>query len=74
MEGINNDIQQQQLEQISLKEFCAKFSTKAEVYRFITTEVRAYMPPYQAVTIWHLKDVASSKKTVGTKVLDDSHL
>ena len=45
--------------------FSAKFSTKGEVWRFLSTEARIYIPPYPTITIWHLKDLASGKKKVG---------
>ena len=44
--------------------FSAKFSTKGEVWRFLATEAGIYLPPYQTVTIWHLKDLASGAKKV----------
>ena len=40
--------------------FSAKFATKGEVYRFLVTEAMVYLPPYETVTIWHLKDLAAS--------------
>ena len=47
--------------------FNAKFASKGEVYRFLATECSVYLPPYQTVTIWHLKDLAASKKTVSSQ-------
>ena len=44
--------------------FNAKFGTKGEIYRFLATEAGVYLPPYQTVTIWHLKDLAASEKKV----------
>ena len=44
--------------------FNAKFGTKGEIYRFLATEAMVYLPPYQTVTIWHLKELASSTKKV----------
>ena len=44
--------------------FNAKFGTKGEIYRFLATEAMVYLPPYETVTIWHLKDLATSTKTV----------
>ena len=44
--------------------FNAKFGTKGEIYRFLATEAMVYLPPYQTVTIWHLKDLAASTKKV----------
>ena len=46
--------------------FSAKFGTKGEIYRFLTTEARVYLPPYQQVNIWHMKDLSSGAKTVSS--------
>ena len=35
-----------------------------EVYRFLSSEVRAYLPSYETVTIWHLRDLAMGVKTI----------
>ena len=42
----------------------AKFGTKIEIYRPIANEAMIYLPPYQTVTIWHLKELAASTKKV----------
>jgi hypothetical protein len=44
--------------------FGAKFGTKGEVWRFLTTEAKVYLPSYATVTIWHMKDLASAQKKV----------
>jgi hypothetical protein len=41
------------------KNFSAKFGTKGEVWRFLASEAKIYLPPFATVTIWHLKDLAS---------------
>jgi len=45
-----------------------------EVYRFLSSEVRAYLPSYETVTIWHLRDLDMGKKTIincdNVKVID----
>ena len=45
-----------------------------EVYRFLASEVRAYLPGYETVTIWHLRDLAMGVKTIincdDVKVID----
>ena len=46
--------------------FGAKFSTKGEVWRFLTCEAKVFLPPYGTVTIWHMKDLASGVKKVTT--------
>ncbi len=42
----------------------AKYSSKVEVYRFLSFEVGAYVPPYDSVTVWHLRDLASGKRKI----------
>jgi hypothetical protein len=47
---------------IPMKEFAAKFQTKKEVYDFLTVCCKAYEPPQDTVTIWHLRDQANGTK------------
>jgi hypothetical protein len=35
-----------------------------EVYRFLSSEVRAYLPSYETVTVWHLRDLAMGVKNI----------
>ena len=49
---------------MNVKNFCAKFGTKGEIYRFLTVEAGIYLPPFQTVTIWHMKDLVAGDKTV----------
>jgi hypothetical protein len=45
-----------------------------EVYRFLSSEVRAYLPSYETVTVWHLRDLAMGVKKIikcdAVKVID----
>ena len=47
---LNNDdggpAQNQQISQISAKEFAAKFKSKRECYTFLAVEGDIYLPPY----------------------------
>ena len=52
------------LTRVTAAEFSAKFNSKREVYRFLSSEVHAYLPPYEAVTVWHLRDLASNKRSI----------
>ena len=63
MEDEQLDINQE-TKTMNVSNFAAKFGTKGEIYRFLTVEVGIYLPPYQTVTIWHMKDLASGDKTV----------
>ena len=47
---------------ISAKEFGAKFRSKNEIYRMVTVDVGAYLPPKEAVTMYFLKDIVLGKK------------
>ena len=49
---------------VSSAEFCAKYRSKPEVYRFLAFEVGAYLPAYDTVTVWHLRDLAGNKKRI----------
>ena len=53
MDGIdqNNAQQIQQNVRITAKELAAKFSTKREVFNFLTIDCKAYLPDYNTVTI-----------------------
>jgi hypothetical protein len=45
-----------------------------EVYRFLSSEVKAYLPSYETVTVWHLRDLAMGVKKIircdDVKVID----
>jgi hypothetical protein len=47
---------------ISAKEFEAKYKSKREIFTFLTVECGAYLPPYDTVTIYFLKDLLSGHK------------
>ena len=47
---------------VNVKEFEAKCGDKPEVYKFLAHECNTYLPPYENVTVWHLRDLASGKK------------
>lgn len=37
-------------------------SSKKEIYRFLSSEVSAYLDSYETMTIWHLRDIASGER------------
>lgn len=51
---------------MNVSNFGAKFGTKGEIYRFLTVEAGIFLPSYQTVTIWHMKDLCSGEKTVSS--------
>ena len=47
---------------LTSSELQAKLGNKREIYRFLETEVKCYLSSYETMTIFHLRDLASSKK------------
>ena len=47
---------------VSSKEFASKYRSKREIYNFLATDVGIYLPPYDNVTIYFLKELMSGKK------------
>lgn len=43
---------EQNFTQISAAEFAAKFQSKREVYRFLSSEVKCYLDSFEAMTIY----------------------
>ena len=42
---------------VSSKEFAAKYRSKREIFNFLATDVGVYLPPYENVTIYFLKEL-----------------
>ena len=42
--------------------FGHKYQSKAEVYKFLSHDCGAYLPSYDTVTIWHLRDLMAGKR------------
>ena len=61
---------QNMMTHISSKEFAAKYRSKREIYNFLATDVGVYLPPYDNVTIYFIKDLffGRKKKVRTTKV------
>jgi hypothetical protein len=36
---------------INVNAFAAKFKGKREIYNFLTLDVKAYLPPYETITV-----------------------
>jgi hypothetical protein len=47
---------------VSAAEFNSKYRGKPECYRFLSFDVGAYVPPYDDVTVWHLRDLCSGTR------------
>ena len=63
------------LSQVSSKEFAAKYRSKREVYNFLATDVGVYLPPYDNVTIYFLKDLIwGRKKMLSAKMVKTIHI
>ena len=53
---------QQQTVGVSAAAFGAKFRSKRECYNFLTVECHFYLPPYDTLTIYFLKDLVTGTK------------
>ena len=49
-------------QQMTAAQFAAKFSSKKEIYFFLTVECRAYLPPFENITIYYLKDLVDGRQ------------
>ena len=47
---------------ITAAQFAAKYKSKRECYNFLAIDVGAYLPAYDTITIYFLKDLVSGKK------------
>ena len=61
------------LVKVTAQEFSAVASSKQEVYRFLATEVGAYLDSYNTMTVWHLRDIMAGKRKM-IKSKDIKHL
>ena len=43
------------------------------MHRFVASDCGAYLPDYESVTIWHLRDLASGERTI-IKAIDAKHI
>ena len=48
--------------QMSAKEFSAKYRSKRELYLFLTLNCMAYLPRYENITVYFLKDLFQGTK------------
>ena len=47
---------------VNAKEFEAKYGSKPECYKFLAHDCGVYLPPYDNVTVWHLRELAGGTK------------
>lgn len=47
---------------VSSKEFASKYRSKREIYNFLACDVGIYLPPFDNVTIYFLKELMQGKK------------
>ena len=58
----NNIAGRPEIAKFTYKEWGARFKSKEENYRFLTTEVGAYLPEYTNISVYFLKDLLCGKK------------
>ena len=47
---------------ISVKQFVGKFRSKAEIWKFASVDCRAYLPAYNTISVYFLRDLLMGKK------------
>ena len=62
MDNQNRQQQSRVNQQITATSFAAKYKSKREVYNFLTIDVKAYLPSYDTISIYFLKDLVSGQK------------
>jgi hypothetical protein len=60
---MNAGNQDQQLVRVDAAAFGSKYQSKPEVYRFLTHDNGIYLPKYDAITIWHMRDLVAGKRS-----------
>lgn len=60
--SVINSIAQMNTTMIAPAAFQAKYKSKREVWRFLSTDASVYLPPYQTVTIYHMRDLVAGKR------------
>ena len=80
MDNLNQEMNQipanqPRMVQVSSKEFSAKYRSKREIYNFLATDVGVYLPPYDNITIYFLKELMNGqKKMLNTKQIRTIHV
>ena len=60
---------------VSSQEFAAKYRSKREIYNFLACDVGIFLPPYENITIYFLKDLMSGrKKMLRTTMIRTIHI
>ena len=49
---------------VTSTEFSQRFSSKQECFRFLASEVGAYLDDYKVMSIFHLRDIISGSRTL----------
>ena len=49
-------------QRITAAAFAAKYKSKRECYTFLAVDVQAYLPAYDTITVYFLKDLVSGAK------------
>ena len=58
----NQPLQMNSKVKITAKEFASKFQSKRECFTFLTVDCHAYLPAYDTLTIYFLRDLISGKR------------
>ena len=50
------------VQKMTAASFGVKYKSKREIYNFLTVSVHAYLPAFQTITIYYLKDLICGRK------------
>ena len=62
--SVINSMSQRNTVMIAPAAFASRYKSKKEIWRFLSCEACVYLPPYQTVTIFHMRDLVSGKRTM----------
>ena len=57
---MNNNLRARQ--QVTALAFASKYKSKREVYNFLAVDFKAYLPHYDTIAIYFLKDIVNGTK------------
>ena len=57
-----NSASQPRMVKIAPQAFASKYKSKKEIWRFMGSEASVYLPAYETVTIFHMRDLVSGRR------------
>ncbi len=61
MVDVNINNYQDNVVKVNAASFAAKYRSKTECYSFMTVKAKAYLPSYETITLYFLRDLMAGK-------------